>query len=229
MEALSDYLPLLARGALVTAALAVLSLVFATLLGGIAAATRIAAGPVGQSVVLAYTTIIRGVPDLVLLLLIYFGGQRLANGVAELLGLGPVSLSPFLSGVLTLGLIFGGYLTETFRGAYMTVPRGQTEAAKALGLGRIPLLFRVILPQLVRFALPGYANVWQVLVKSTAVVSVIGLADLVGLANQAGRATREPFLFLVAVLAFYLFATWISTALLAAVDRRVSRGIAGAR
>jgi His/Glu/Gln/Arg/opine family amino acid ABC transporter permease subunit len=229
VETLIEYLPVLAGGAVLTAALAVLSLGLATLIGGLAAAARVSGGPVGQAVVLAYTTIIRGVPDLVLLLLIYFGGQRLANGIAGLFGGGPVSLSPFLSGVIALGLLYGAYLAETFRGAYLTVPRGQTEAARALGLGRVPLVLRVILPQLVRFALPGYVNVWQVLVKSTAVVSVIGLSDLVGLATQAGRATRQPFLFLVAVLAFYLFVTWISTSLFGLAERRSARGVAGAR
>jgi His/Glu/Gln/Arg/opine family amino acid ABC transporter permease subunit len=229
VETLIAYLPLLARGALVTASLAVLSLALATALGGLGAAARIGGGPVARQVVLAYTTIIRGVPDLVLLLLIYFGGQRLLNTIAGGIGLGPVSLSTFWAGVFTLGFIYGAYLTETFRGAYMTVPRGQTEAARALGLGTIPRIFRVVLPQLVRFALPGYANVWQVLVKSTAVVSVIGLADLVGYASDAGRTTREPFLFYTAVLGFYLLITWVSTTIFEAMERRYAQVGANAR
>jgi His/Glu/Gln/Arg/opine family amino acid ABC transporter permease subunit len=224
METLIAYLPLLAQGALVTASLAVLSLALATALGGLAAAVRVGTGWIGQGVVLVYTTIVRGIPDLVLLLLIYFGGQRLINQTAAALGGGPVSISTFWAGVLTLGIIYGAYLSETFRGAYLTVPRGQTEAACALGLGTLPLVLRVIVPQLVRFALPGYANVWQVLVKSTAVVSVIGLADLVGLARQAGQSTREPFLFFSAVLIFYLFVTWISTTIFAWLERRQAVG-----
>ena len=103
--------------------------------------------------------------------------------------------------MLAIGFIYGAYLTETFRGAYLTIPPGQIDAGRALGLHRPALLWTVIAPQLVRFALPGYVNVWQVLVKSTAVVSVIGLQDLVGLANDAGKTTREPFVFFVAVLA----------------------------
>jgi His/Glu/Gln/Arg/opine family amino acid ABC transporter permease subunit len=225
MQTLIDYSPLLASGAAVTAALAFLSLVLATTLGALGAAIRIGAGPIGQGSIFVYTTIVRGIPDLVLLLLIYFGGQRLINQTAVALGAGPVSISTFWAGVFTLGLIYGGYLVETFRGAYMTVPRGQTEAARALGLRTLPTALRVVIPQLMRFALPGYFNVWQVLVKSTAVVSVIGLADLVGLATQAGRSTREPFLFFVAVLAFYLFITWISTLAFEWAERRYSRGI----
>jgi His/Glu/Gln/Arg/opine family amino acid ABC transporter permease subunit len=107
VETLVAYLPLLARGALVTASLAVLSLALATALGGLGAAARIGGGPVARQLVLAYTTILRGVPDLVLLLLIYFGGQRLLNTVAGGLGLGPVSLSTFWAGVFTLGFIYG--------------------------------------------------------------------------------------------------------------------------
>ena len=177
---------------------------------------------------LAYTTLVRGVPDLVLILLVYFGGQRLANRTAEALGAGPVDVSPFLAGVLAIGFIYGAYLTETFRGAYLAVPPGQADAGLALGLHRPALLRTVIAPQLVRFALPGYVNVWQVLVKSTAVVSVIGLQDLVGLANDAGKTTREPFLFFVAVLLVYLGITWASGTVFGRIERRHARGYARA-
>lgn len=220
MEKLIEYAPLLAGGALVTIALALVSLAFATALGGLAATGRIAGGPISRSLVFVYTSIVRGVPDLVMILLVYFGGQRLLNVSLTSLGFGTVALSPFWAGVLAIGFIYGAYLAETFRGAYMTIPRGQLEAGQALGLRGMPLVARVIVPQLVRFALPGYGNVWQVLVKSTAVVSVIGLEDLVGLANDAGKTAREPFLFLSAVMVVYLGITWASTTVLARLERR---------
>ncbi len=229
MEHLITYLPLLARGLGVTIALAVLSLALATVLGALAAAGRLGRSRLAQGAVLVYTTIVRGVPDLVMLLLVYFGGQRLLNTVAGAMGGGPVALSPFTSGVITIGFIYGAYLAETFRGACLAVPPGQGEAASALGLRGWPRLRHVLLPQIVRHALPGYGNTWQVLVKSTAVVSVIGLADLVGLANDAGKTTREPFVFFVAVLGGYLFITWASTRLLAVLERRAERGYADAR
>lgn len=229
MEHLVTYLPLLARGLGVTIALAVLSLALATVLGALAAAGRLGRSRLGQRAVLVYTTIVRGVPDLVMLLLVYFGGQRLLNTVAGALGGGPVELSPFTSGVITIGFIYGAYLAETFRGAYLAVPHEQGEAAAALGLRGWPRFRHVLLPQIVRHALPGYGNTWQVLVKSTAVVSVIGLADLVGLANDAGKTTREPFVFFVAVLAGYLLITWASTRALAVLERRADRGYAHAR
>jgi His/Glu/Gln/Arg/opine family amino acid ABC transporter permease subunit len=220
MDKLIEYAPLLARGALVTIALALVSLALATVLGGLAAMGRIAGGPISRWLIFVYTSIVRGVPDLVMILLVYFGGQRLVNVIATSLGFGNVALSPFMAGVLAIGFIYGAYLAETFRGAYMTIPRGQLEAGQALGLRGLPLVSRVIVPQLIRFALPGYGNVWQVLVKSTAVVSVIGLEDLVGLANDAGKTAREPFLFLSAVMLVYLAITWVSTNALAYLERR---------
>ncbi len=222
MEHLVRYAPLLASGALVTIALAVLSLALATVLGALGALGRVRGG-VGGAAALAYTTVVRGVPDLVMLLLVFFGGQRLVNVTLNAIGAPPVSLSAFWAGVIAIGFIYGAYLAETFRGAYLTVPRGQVEAARALGLRGPVLLWKVVVPQLVRFALPGYANVWQVLVKSTAVVSVIGLEDLVGLANDAGKTVREPFVFFVAVLAVYLLITWVSTMIFERLEARHAR------
>ncbi|MCB1354088.1 MAG: ABC transporter permease subunit [Rhodobacteraceae bacterium] len=229
MENLIRYVPLLLNGVLVTVALALISLLFATLFGALGAAGRISRRPLASGAVLLYTTLVRGIPDLVMLLLVYFGGQRLLNNLASLLGLGPVSLSPFWAGVVAIAFIYGAYLTETFRGAYQTIPQGQVEAAQALGLRGFALHWNVTIPQLIRFALPGYANVWQVLVKSTAVVSVIGLEDLVGIANEAGKTAREPFIFYMAVLAVYLFITWISTTLFEAMERRYAAPLAHAR
>ncbi|MCB1968904.1 MAG: ABC transporter permease subunit [Geminicoccaceae bacterium] len=224
MNQLIEYLPLLLRGASVTVALAVLSLLLATLLGGLGAAAKIGGGTVARMVAAVYTTIVRGVPDLVLILLIYFGGQRLANDIGALFGMDYVEVSKFGAGIVSIGFIYGAYLTETFRGGYAAVPRGQREAAEALGLSPWITLRKVTLPQFWRHVLPGYGNVWQVLVKSTAVVSVIGLEDLVGLADKAGKSTREPFLFLVIVILVYLAITAVSGRLFAMAETHVGRG-----
>ncbi len=229
MEGLIRYAPILATGALLTVALALTSLALATTLGVLGAAGRLGGGRAAAAAVFVYTSIVRGVPDLVMLLLVYFGGQRLVNTVAGWFGSGPVDLPPFLAGVISIGLIYGAYLTEVFRAAYMAIPSGQTDAGKALGMHSGVVLWTIVRPQLIRLALPGYANVWQVLVKSTAVVSVIGLQDLVGRASEVGKTLREPFLFLVVVLAVYLAITWVSTQVLNGVERRVSRGVADAR
>ncbi len=222
MDDLIRYIPLLMRGALVTVSLGLFGLALATVLGGLGAAGNIGGGRFWRWLVRLYTTIVRGVPELVMILLIYFGGQRLANQIGILLGLDAVELSKFWSGVFAIGFIYGAYLTETFRGAYLTVPPGQAEAAQALGLSRARTLWHVTLPQAVRFALAGYANIWQVLIKATAVVSVIGLEDLVGLANDAGKTVRQPFIFFCFVLFAYLLLTWISTQVFAWAERRTA-------
>ncbi|MDH3666740.1 MAG: ABC transporter permease subunit [Paracoccaceae bacterium] len=224
LDKLLEFAPLLGRGVLVTVGVAVLALVLATALGALGAAAKLSRNLIFNWVAQVYTTIVRGVPDLVLILLIYFGGQRLLNTVVQSFDGGYVEISKFWAGVISIGFIYGAYLTETFRGAYMTVPKGQAEAAKSMGMRPLPVLWTVLLPQIMRFALPGYGNVWMVLVKSTAVVSVIGLEDLVGLADKAGKATRAPFLFFVAVILVYLAITWVSQLALKYADERANRG-----
>ncbi|MEE8454348.1 MAG: ABC transporter permease subunit [Limibaculum sp.] len=224
MNDLIEYAPLLGGGVLVTISLAVLSLVLATALGALAASAKLSGKFVLGAIAHAYTTLVRGIPELVLILLIYFGGQRLLNQIGGALDLDYIDISKFWAGVISIGFIYGAYLAETFRGAYLAVPRGQGEAAKALGLTPLVTLWTVLLSQIMRMALPGYGNVWLVLVKSTALVSVIGLADVVGLADKAGKATREPFLFFVAVILVFLAITWVSGLALRYAEVRVNRG-----
>ncbi|MBL4808345.1 MAG: ABC transporter permease subunit [Rhodobacteraceae bacterium] len=220
MENLIEYMPLLLSGALVTITLALFSLVLATVLGALGATGKLSGGIIAKSIVGVYTTLVRGVPDLVLILLIYFGGQRLLNIVGNWFDADYIELSKFWAGVGAIGFIYGAYLTETFRGAYMTIPPGQIDAAKALGMRPISVLRTVTIPQLISFALPGYANVWQVLIKSTAVVSIIGLEDLVGLANDAGKSVREPFIFFAFVFCMYLLFTFISQNIFMYAERK---------
>ncbi|MGR3717420.1 MAG: ABC transporter permease [Thermohalobaculum sp.] len=224
MDNLIEYAPLLGSGVLVTVSVAVLSLVLATALGALAASAKLSGKFVPGAIAHTYTTLVRGVPELVLILLIYFGGQRLLNQIGGALDLDYIDISKFWAGVIAIGFIYGAYLAETFRGAYLAVPRGEGEAAKAMGLAPLATLWTVLLPQIIRFALPGYGNVWLVLVKSTALVSVIGLADVVGLADKAGKATREPFLFFVAVILVFLVITWVSGLALRYAEVRANRG-----
>ena len=213
----------LLKGAGITLALAVFGLVLATALGLLGAWAKVGGGWVFRTIANVYTVIIRGVPDLVLILLIYYGGQRLVNQIVGGLGFESVDVSPFLAGLFAIGFIYGAYLTETFRGAWLSVPRGQIDAGKALGLPPLLSFRKILMPQLVRSVLTGYANVWQVLIKSTAVVSVIGLNDLVGLADKIGKSTREPFIFLVVVMLFYLVMTIISESGFKWLERRGDR------
>ena len=179
-----------------------------------------------RGIATVYTTVIRGVPDLVLMLLIYYGGQLAVNELGARVGMKEVvDINPFIAGVATIGFIFGAYLTETFRGAMLAVPPGQREAGVAYGMTSLQVLARITLPQMVRFALPGFTNNWLVLVKSTALVSVIGLSDMMNRAGLAAGSTREPFTFYLTVAALYLVITTVSVLLLKSLEKRYSLGV----
>lgn len=225
MDRMIEYAPLLLEGTIVTVLLALGAALLATTLGGLGAAGKLSGSRWLRGLVFGYTSLVRGVPELVTLLLLYFGGQRLLNQIGGGLGLDYIELSKFGAGVFALGFIYGAYLTETFRGAYMTVPAGQREAATALGLRPLQTLRLVTLPQLIRFALPGYFNVMQVLVKGTAIVSIIGLEDLVGLAGDVGKTLREPFTYYFLVFLIYLSFTILLTAGFSRLEKRYSVGL----
>jgi ABC-type arginine transport system permease subunit len=159
------------------------------------------------------------------MLLVFYGGQIGLNAVADALGREPPDVPPFVAGTLTIGFVFGAYLTETFRGAILAVPRGQIEAAQAYGLSRGQVLRRILLPQMVRHAIPGFANNWLVMVKATAIVSLIGLDDMLHRASMAASATREPFTFYGLIALIYLALTSVSVLALARVEKRYSLGV----
>ena len=173
----------------------------------------------------------RGIPELVIMLLLFFGGEMLVNGALGLLGLGPLRFNTFISGVLAIGFVFGAYYTETFRGAFLTVERGQLEAAMAYGMSPGQVFRRVLLPQMLSFAIPGINNNWLGLMKASALVSILGLEDMVWLAEQAGRATQKPFLFYFLVALIYMAITAISSWGFSRLSRRyaLASSNAGAR
>ena len=223
---LHGFLPSLLEGAVVTLTVALASLAIAVLLGLAGAAMKLSASRALKTVASIYTTVIRGVPDLVLMLLIFYGGQLAINELAPKFGYTEyVDINPFIAGVWTIGFIFGAYLTETFRGAIIAIPPGQREAGIAYGMTPLQVFVRITFPQMVRFALPGFSNNWLVLVKSTALVSVIGLSDMMNRAALAAGTTREPFTFYMTVAALYLVITTVSVLLLKALERRYSLGV----
>jgi len=225
---LHGFLPTLLEGAGTTLALAAASLAIAVALGLIGAAAKLSRVPLVRWIATTYTTIVRGVPDLVLMLLIFFGGQIGLNAAAAWMGFDSyIDIDPFIAGVATIGFIFGAYLTETFRGALMAIPAGQREAGLAFGMSRMSVFVRITFPQMVRFAIPGFTNNWLVLVKSTAIVSVIGLTDMMHRAGMAAGATREPFTFYLAAAVIYLAITSVSLLALGALEKRVTVGVFG--
>lgn len=224
MDVLADFLPIVLRGMLVTVALSLGAMALATAIGLVGAWARLAGNRVVKALALAYTVVIRGMPPLVLMLLLYFGGQTAINAIGDGLGVQPVQIDPFTAGVVSVGFIFGAYLTETFRGAYIAIPQGEIEAGIAFGMPIMTLARVVILRPLARLALPGYWNIWLTLVKACALVSVIGLQDAVYAALSIGRSTREPFTFMLVVMVLYLAYTGLADIGFRALGRHLARG-----
>jgi arginine/ornithine transport system permease protein len=223
---LHGYGPSILEGTRLTIQVSLAALVLAVLLGMLGALAKLSGSRLLRIAAQTYTTIIRGVPDLVLMLLVFFGGQVFINQLALHVGYEDyIDINPFMAGVSTIGFIFGAYMTETFRGAILAVPRGQIEAAYAYGMRRRQMFGRILLPQMVRHALPGFGNNWLVLVKTTALVSIIGLDDMVRKAALAAGATRMPFTFYIVVALNYLAITSVSVALLKWLERRYSVGV----
>ncbi|WP_018152954.1 ABC transporter permease [Leeia oryzae] len=220
-----DYLGSILTGAILTLQLSLLSLTCAIIFGLMTASAKLSPIAPLRWAATCYTTIIRGIPDIVLMLLVFFGGQILINHLAVKAGLAPFEFSPFWAGIVTIGFIFGAYFGETFRGAFMAVPAGQIEAGIAYGLSRTRVFFRILTPQMLRFALPGLSNNWLVLLKSTAIVSMIGLTDMTWLADQAGRSTRQPFIFYMIVCLLYMLLSYASGVLLKKLEKRYSAGV----
>lgn len=226
MDLILEYQGQLLSGTWVTIQLALVSLVIAVMFGLLGAWAKLSKNFVAQKIAAGYTTIVRGVPDLVLILLVFYGGQQMVNSFGSLTGLWDyVEISQFAAGVGTIGIVFGGYMTETFRGAILMIPKGQIEAGVASGMSRLVIFRRIIWPQMVRYALPGFSNNWLVQIKSTALVSVIGLQDVVYNGFVAGRSTRQLFTFMFAVLMIYLVLTAISDLGLRWLDRKYSKGV----
>jgi len=223
---LKGYGAVILDGAWLTLQLALCSMALAIVLGLIGVALRLSPVRWLARVGDLYSTVIRGIPDLVLILLIFYGGQDLLNRVAPLLGHDDyIDLNPLVAGIGTLGFIFGAYLSETFRGAFMAIPKGQAEAGMAYGMSGRRVFFRILVPQMIRLAIPGFTNNWLVLTKATALISVVGLQDMMFKAKQAADATREPFTFFLAVAAMYLVITSVSLLVLRYVEKRYSAGV----
>lgn len=220
MGPLYDYIPLLLSGLGITLSLAFLSFGLALCMGALGCYGKLAGGRIFRSLANFYTLVLRGIPDLVMIFLVFYGGQKIVNLISDYMGRPAIDVSAFWAGVLTLGLYNGAFLTETFRASYLAIPKGQIESAKSLALPPFVFLRKVVLTPMIIGALSGINNVWQVLMKSTALVSVIGLYDLVGLADKAGKSTRQPFPFFLAVVIFYFALTILSSSFFSYLERR---------
>ena len=221
------------EGARLTLSAAIVSAIIAVCLGIGAALLRLSPSRLASGAALTYTTVIRGIPDLVLMLLIFYGGQIGVNALVAHIDvwieanggepIGYLDIDPFIAGTITLGVIYGAYMSETFRGAILAVPHGQLEAARAFGMSGGQVFRRVLFPQAVRHALPGITNNWLVLLKSTALLSVIGLDDMLRKAQYAVGATKLPFTFYLFVAVLFLVFTSVSLLVLRTLEARAQR------
>lgn len=174
-----------------------------------------------------YTTFVRAIPELLLILMVYYMGSRAVNAV--LIGLGVtergINISPFIAAVASLGFIYGAYLTDILRGAIQAIPKGQTEAARAYGMHGLMRFRRIIFPQMIRYAVPGMGNQWLNITKDSALVSVIGAFELLFAAKSAASQTKEYIFFYSVGALCFLTITVVSMIVLHRIERRASRGV----
>ena len=173
----------------------------------------------------SYTTIIRGVPELLVIYLFFFGGTGAVMYVASIFGYNEyIEINAFITGAFAIGIISGAYSTEVFRGAVQSIDKGQFEAAKVLGLSKFAQFFKIILPQVLRLAIPNLSNVWQITLKDTSLISVTGLVEIMRQSYIAAGSTRDPLFFYSFAAVLYLLLTYLSMKLINKLEIKYSRG-----
>jgi octopine/nopaline transport system permease protein len=206
----------------VSAAAFALGLVF----GLLGAWAKLSGSSFARGAASTYTTVLRGVPDLLVVYLFYFGGSQALSAIGHLFGAeGFIGLPGFAVGAIAVGIVSGAYQTEVLRGAYRAIPRGELEAARAVGMERMLMLRRIIIPQALRTALPGMGNVWQSVLKESALISVTGLVEIMRQVEVGSQVTRRPFDFYVCGAVLYLVLTTLSGAVFRGAEWRVGRGM----
>ncbi len=172
-----------------------------------------------------YTTVIRGVPELLVIYLFFFGGSGAVMYVASIFGYNEyIEINAFITGSFAIGIISGAYSTEVFRGAIQSIDKGQFEASKVLGLKKPVHFFKVIMPQMLRLAIPNLSNVWQITLKDTSLISVTGLVEIMRQSYIAAGSTRDPLFFYSFAAILYLLLTFLSMKLINKLEVRYSRG-----
>ena len=173
----------------------------------------------------SYTTVIRGVPELLVIYLFFFGGSGAVMYVASIFGYNDyIEINAFITGSFAIGIISGAYSTEVFRGAIQSIDKGQFEASKVLGLKKPVHFFKVIMPQMLRLAIPNLSNVWQITLKDTSLISVTGLVEIMRQSYIAAGSTRDPLFFYSFAAVLYLLLTYLSMKLINKLEVRYSRG-----
>ena len=173
----------------------------------------------------SYTTVIRGVPELLVIYLFFFGGSGAVMYVASIFGYNEyIEINAFITGSFAIGIISGAYSTEVFRGAIQSIDKGQFEASKVLGLKKPVHFFKVIMPQMLRLAIPNLSNVWQITLKDTSLISVTGLVEIMRQSYIAAGSTRDPLFFYSFAAVLYLLLTFVSMKLINKLEVKYRRG-----
>ena len=173
-----------------------------------------------------YTTIIRGIPELLVIYLLFFGGSNAIMSLAKLFGYyGYIELNAFVIGSVAVGAISGAYSTEVMRGAFLAIPKGQIDAAKSVGMNKFLIFTRILIPQVLRYALPGLGNVWQLTLKDTALIMVTGLVEIMRQAHVAAGSTYSPFTFYVTAALLYLILTTVSNRIFNSAENWANQGV----
>ncbi|MFD1561032.1 ABC transporter permease [Paraburkholderia silviterrae] len=210
--------------AAMTVAVTLTALLIGALLGALIASAKLSGVRIFRIAGDCYTTVFRGVPELLVIYLFYFGGSTFVTTVGHWFGAqGFIGVPPFLVGALAVGLISGAYQAEVYRAAVLAVSRGELEAARAVGMPTLLMMRRILIPQVLRFALPGIGNVWQLSLKDSALISVTGLAELLRTSQVAAGSTHQYFVFFIVGGTLYLLMTMISNRVFNHAEARVGR------
>lgn len=214
-------------GAMMTLAVAVCSYALGIFIGSAFAAMKLSDLRLLRVIADTYTTVIRGIPELLVIYLVFFGGGAVLRAVAKgLFGYGEfIDLPIFITGTICIGLSAGAYSAEVIRGAVLAVPAGQFDAARAVGMSRALRFWRILIPQVARFALPGLGNVWQLTLKETSLISVIGLVEIMRQAAVGAGSTKEPFTFYITAFVLYLGLASISNRGFLRAEGWANRGV----
>jgi polar amino acid transport system permease protein len=228
IEKLAEWGPILLAGFVNSIYIAIGGYTLGLIIGLMGAAGKLYGGLVTRDLFEVYTTVVRAVPELILILLLYYAGSDLLNTVMRALGYGEVDVSGLAAGIVVIGIVQGAYTTEVIRGAILAVPVGQFEAGKAYGMGPFQIFRRITVPAMLPHALPGLGNLWLIATKDTALLAVVGFTELTLATRQAAGATKYYLTFYLAAGVLYLALSIVSGLVIKLIESRYRRGMAGA-
>jgi polar amino acid transport system permease protein len=215
----------LVNGFFASIQIAVGGFLFGLLLGIGGATGKLYGGPITKDLLEVYTTLVRAVPELVLILLLFYAGSGAINRILEALGYQNINISGLAAGIFVIGVVQGAYQTEVLRGAFKAIPFGQIEAARAFGMTSTQVLRRITLPAMLPYAIPGLSNLWLIATKDTALLAVVGFTELTLATRQAAGTTKAYMLFFLAAGALYLLLTLVSNVAIHFIEKRARKGL----